>query len=172
MLLYTACYWLHSALIALYMMSRNQHSSNSGHAFPIVHSVLTVHVPRVYRTVLLQASFERVSAFATTIINFYIWMFNVLFGTAQKAFGAVAGAAVVPLCKHTCSPWLAALHPVASYVMLLSVGSDSAAKHCASSMPRLLHCGRTAYTGDDHCEKAKKKKTRKRNCNSACLVLS
>jgi hypothetical protein len=170
MLLYTACYWLHSALKALYMMSRNQHSSNSGHAFPIVHSVLIV--PRVYRTVLLQASFERVSAFATTIINFYIWMFNVLFSTAQKAFGAVAGAAVVPLCKHTCSPWLAALHPVASYVMLPAVGSDSAAKHCASSMPRLLHCGRIAYTGDDHCKKAKKKKKRKRNCNSACLVLS
>lgn len=46
--------------------------------------------------VLLQSFIERVSAFVSAIINFYIWVFNTLLGTTQKAYGTVAGAAGRP----------------------------------------------------------------------------
>lgn len=40
---------------------------------------------------LPQSSIERVSAFVSSIINFYVWLFTTLVGAAQKAFGTITG---------------------------------------------------------------------------------
>jgi hypothetical protein len=42
-----------------------------------------------------------VVGFVSAIINFYVWLFTTLMGTAQKAFGAVTGETVETLymCK-------------------------------------------------------------------------
>jgi hypothetical protein len=91
----TACYWLPQRWQRFDSLLHDvmQPASSKQRACVSYHAQLADCAECVpHCAVLLQASFERVSAFATTIINFYIWMFNVLFGTAQKAFGAVAGA--------------------------------------------------------------------------------
>lgn len=53
--------------------------------------VLLLLPPALPLRPLLQGSVDRVVGFVTAIINFYVWLFTTLMGTAQKAFGAVTG---------------------------------------------------------------------------------